>query len=44
MGLTFEYLTLIPVGLLLLYVAARFLFAAYFQSKQDFEKRNKQGK
>ena len=37
-----EWLLGIPVGLFLLYVAVRFIFAAYFQSKLDFEKRKKQ--
>ena len=33
-----KWVALIPVGLFLLYVAARFLFVAYFQSKKDFLK------
>lgn len=34
-----EVLLLVPVVLILLYVAARFLFVAYFKTKQDFEKK-----
>ena len=39
-----KWVALIPVGLFLLYVAARFLFVAYFQSRADFEKKHKTNK
>ena len=30
----------VPVGLFLVYLVARFIFAAYFQSKKDYERNN----
>lgn len=37
--MTLEWLLGIPVGLFLLYLVARFIFAAYYQSRLDFENR-----
>jgi hypothetical protein len=36
------YVLAAPVVLVVLYIAARFIFVAYFKSRDDFEKRNKQ--
>ena len=39
-----EVLGCLLAGLVLLYMAARFIFTAYFKTKQDFERKNQNGK